>query len=112
MRPDYELKDGALSVYKEMDFDYDVGFDRACSQLVSSKESKLIIDLSRIHRITSTCIGMMAAAYFLAQAKGKTIAIIAHGPVLNALRMAGFANFMKLTDSGRYKTSRVEPEPV
>ncbi len=112
MRPEYELKDGELSVYKEMDFDYDVEFDRACSQLVSSEQSKLIIDLSRIHRITSTCIGIMAAAFFQAQAKGKTITIIAHGPVLSALRMAGFANFMKLTDSGRFKTLRHEPEPV
>ncbi len=112
MRPDYELRDGALHVYKEMDFDYDVAFDRACNQLVSSEASKLVIDLSRIHRITSTCIGIMAAAFFQAQAKGKTIAIIAHGPVLNALRMAGFGNFMKLTDSGRYKAAQVEPEPV
>lgn len=103
MRPDYELKDGVLKVHKEMDFDYDVSFDRACSELVSSQEAKLVIDLSRIQHITSTYIGLMAAAFFQAQAHDKTISIIAQGQVLNALKLAGFANFMKLTDSGRFK---------
>lgn len=103
MRPDYELKDGVLKIHKEMDYDYDVSFDRACSDLVSSPQTKLVIDLSRIHHITSTYIGLMAAAFFMAQAHGKTISIVAQGQVLAALRMAGFANFMKLTDSGRIK---------
>ena len=103
LRPDYELKDGVLKVHKEMDFDYDVSFDRACSELVSSPESKLVIDLSRIRHVTSTYIGLMAAAFFQAQAHDKSISIIAQGQVLSALKLAGFANFMKLTDSGRFK---------
>lgn len=107
MRPDYELKDGVLKVLKEMDFDYDVSFDRACSELVSSVETKLVIDLSKIRHITSTYIGLMAAAFFQAQANGKSISIIAQGQVFNSLRMAGFANFMKLTDSGRFKVPAI-----
>lgn len=103
MRSDYELKNGVLKVFKELDFDYDVTFDRACSELVSSEETKLVIDLSRICRITSTYIGLMAAAFFQAKANGKSISIIAQGSVLNALRLAGFANFMPLTDSRRIK---------
>ncbi|MDR1744155.1 MAG: hypothetical protein LBS30_00185 [Planctomycetota bacterium] len=106
MRPEYELKDGVLKVFKEMDFDYDVSFDRACSELVSSRENSLVIDLSRINRITSTYIGLMAAAFFQAQAHEKSIGIIAQGAVLNALRLAGFSNFMKLTDSGRFKAAQ------
>ncbi len=101
MTLDYELKDGVLKVYKELDFDYDVTFDRACSELVSSPHDKLVIDLSRIDRITSTYIGLMAAAFFQAQANGKSISVIAHGAVLNALRLAGFEHFMPLTDSRR-----------
>ena len=107
MRPDYELKDGVLKVHKEMDFDYDVSFDRACSELVSCPESRLVIDLSRIRHITSTYIGLMAAAFFQAQAHGKSISIVAEGQVLSSLRLAGFANFMKLTDSGRFKVRAV-----
>ena len=98
---DYELKDGVLKVYKELDFDYDVTFDRACSELVLCRETKLTIDLSHISRITSTYIGLMAAAFFQAQSSGKTISVIAQGTVLQTLRRAGFANFMPLTDSGR-----------
>ena len=104
MTRDYELKDGVLKVFKQLDFDYDVSFDRACSELVSSPHTKLIIDLSRIERITSTYIGLMAAAFFQAQSHGKTISVIAQGSVLNALRLAGFANFMPLTDSRRLET--------
>lgn len=110
MTPDYELKDGVLTVYKEMDFDYDVGFDRSCNELINAQEEKLVIDLSRIHRITSTYIGLMAATFFQAQAHGKTIGIIAHGAVLHALRLAGFDNFIKLTDSGRFKFAERTPE--
>ena len=108
MRPDYELKDGVLTIFKELDFDYDVTFDRACSELVSSPHSKLIIDLSRIDRITSTYIGLMAAAFFQAKSNDKSISVIAHGAVLNALRLAGFDNFMPLTDSRRINLEKLE----
>ena len=108
MRPEYELKDGVLKIFKELDYDYDVGFDRACSELVSSPHQQLIIDLSRINRITSTYIGLMAAAFFQAQSHEKTIGIIAKGAVLNTLRRAGFSNFMKLTDSGRIELPQTE----
>lgn len=103
MTRDYELKDGVLKVFKELDFDYDVTFDRACSELVSSPQTELVIDLSHICRITSTYIGLMAAAFFQAQAHGKSISVIAQGSVLNALRLAGFENFMPLTDSRRMR---------
>ena len=110
MAPEYVLKDGVLTVYKEMDFDYDVGFDRSCNELINMPFDKLIIDLSRIRRITSTYIGLMAAAFFQARQRGKTIAIIAHGSVLHALHLAGFENFIKLTDSGRFKVVKSAPE--
>lgn len=103
MRPDYQLKDGVLTIFKELDYDYDVSFDCACSELVSSPHPKLIIDMSRINRITSTYIGLMAAAFFQAKSNSKTISIIAQGSVLNTLRLAGFENFMPLTDSRRMK---------
>jgi anti-anti-sigma factor len=103
MNTDYELKDGVLKVFKELDFDYDVAFDCACSELVSSPQKNLVIDLSRINHITSTYIGLMAAAFFQAQSHGKSISVIARGAVLNTLRLAGFANFMSLTDSQRFK---------
>lgn len=103
MRPELELKDGVLTVYQELEFDYDVAFDRACNELVAMDGANLVIDLSRINQITSTYIGMMAAAYIQAESKGKKLSIIAQGQVLKVLRMAGFANLMKLTDSGRFR---------
>lgn len=106
MTPDYELKDGVLTIFKELDFDYDVTFDRACNELVASDHTDLVIDLSRIERITSTCIGLMAAAYFQAKTNEKNMTVIAQGPVLHALRLAGFANFMPLRDSRRMEAGK------
>lgn len=103
MRPDYELKDGVLRIYKEMEFDYDASFDKACRNLIASPQKDLVIDLSRITCITSTYIGLMAAAFFQAQAHDKTISILAQGHVLHTLRLAGFENFMRVRDSGRLK---------
>lgn len=112
MAREFELKDGVLSVYKELDFDYDVGFDRSCNELINAEADNLVIDLSRISRITSTYIGLMAATFFQARQKNKTIAIIARGSVLRALRLAGFDNFIKLTDSGRFQAVTTAPEPA
>ncbi len=113
MVPEYVLKDGVLTVNKELDFDYDVSFDRMCIELVNTPFDNLVIDLSRIQRITSTYIGLMAAAFFQASQRGKTIAINARGSVLHALRVAGFDNFIKLTDSGRFRPAVAqEPEEV
>lgn len=106
MRRDYEICDGVLTIYKELDYDYDVSFDRACSELVSGVHTNLTIDLSRINRITSTYIGLMAAAFFQAKSNGKSISVIAHGSVLHALTRAGFGNFMPLTDSQRMKAAK------
>ncbi len=102
MPPEFVLKDGVLTVHKEMDFDYDVGFDRCCNDLVNSPVENLTIDLSRISRITSTYVGLMAAAFFQAKQRGRSIAIVAHGQVLRVLKVAGFDNFITLTDSGRF----------
>ncbi len=111
MPREFVLKDGVLTVYKELDFDYDVGFDRSCNDMLNMEAQDLIIDLSRISRITSTYIGLMAATFFQARQRDKTIAIIARGSVLRALRMAGFDNFIKLTDSGRFQAVTAAPEP-
>lgn len=100
---DYELKGGVLKVFKELDYDYDVSFDRACSDLVASREKELVIDLSRIRRITSTYVGLMAATFFLAKAHDKSISIIAQGPVLSTIRMAGFESFVPLIDAAASK---------
>ncbi len=98
---DMELEGGVLKLRKELEYDYDIVFDRACTELITGPEKDLVIDLSYVTRITSTYIGVMAAAFFQAKANGKNISVIAHGSVLNTLKRAGFAHFMKLTDSQR-----------
>lgn len=103
MSQDLEIKQGVLTVKSELDFDYDVGFDRACNELIISEQKDLVIDLSAIRHITSTCIAMMAATYIRAEAEQKKLSVIAQGSVLRALKLAGFDNLMKVTDSGRFR---------
>lgn len=98
---DYEIAGGVLKVFKQLDNDYDVSFDRACSDLVSSQESEIAIDLTRVRCITSTYIGLMAAAFFMAKAQGKNMSIIAQGQVLHVLRISGFEAFMPIIDNAR-----------
>lgn len=98
---DYEITDGILKVLKQLDDDYDVSFDRACSELVSGVWRDVVIDLSKVRFVTSTYIGLMAAAYFQAKTHGKNMSIIAQGQVLNVLRMSGFEAFMPLIDNAK-----------
>lgn len=100
---DYDIKNGVLKVHKQLDDDYDVSFDRACSDLASSGEKDIAIDLSEVRFITSTYIGLMAAAFFQAKAHGKNMTVIAKGQVLNVLRMSGFEAFMPLIDRAKMK---------
>lgn len=100
---DYEIKSGVLRIGRQLDGDYDVNFDRACADLVSSVEKEIAIDLSQVKFITSTYIGLMAAAFFQARANRKSMIVIAQGQVLNILRMSGFAEFMPLIDTAQQK---------
>ena len=92
----YEIKDGVLKVLSDLRRDFDLGFDQVCSDLLESKEEKLTIDLSKVSYINSTYIGMIAATYFQAQARGKNLNIIGQNSVLQVLRAAGFDGFIKL----------------
>ncbi len=98
---DYEVKNGVLIVNKQLDDDYDVSFDRVCTELVCSSLHELVIDLSRVRFITSTYIGLLAASFFQAKHNGKNMTIKAQGQVLNVLRISGFEGFMPIIDSAK-----------
>ncbi len=98
---DYEIKKGVLIVNKQLDDDYDVSFDRVCTELVCSSESDVVIDLSRVRFITSTYIGLLAATFFQAKHNGKNMTIAAQGQVLNVLRISGFEGFMPIINSAK-----------
>ena len=95
---DYEIAGGVLKVLKQLDNDYDISFDRACSDLVASPEREIAIDLTHVRSITSTYIGLMAAAFFMAKSQSKNMSIIAQGQVLHVLRISGFEAFMPIID--------------
>ncbi len=96
---DFEVNEGILKINKQLDDDYDVSFDRACSELVASKCNALIIDLTNVKSITSTYIGLLAATFFAARSHHKSLTIIARGQVRRVLIIAGFENFMPIVES-------------
>jgi anti-anti-sigma factor len=95
----YLIENGVLHVMKDLRQDFDLSFDRACSELLASSERELVIDLSRISYIHSTYIGMIAATFFQAQAAGKSLTVRGRENVLQVLRVAGFDGFIKLEAS-------------
>lgn len=96
MMKGYELSDGILRVTKDLRQDFDLSFDQACSELLKSKATDLVIDLSKVTYINSTYIGMIAATFFQAQSAGKNLTVRAPAAVLKILSAAGFDGFIKL----------------
>jgi len=96
---EYEIKDGVLKVMKDLRRDFDLSFDRACSDLLNRPQVDLRIDLSQVSYVNSTYIGMIAATYFQAQASNKTLTVLAQPNVLQVLRAAGFEGFIQLEEA-------------
>ena len=92
----YRIESGIMRVNKDLAQDFDLSFDQACVELLKSSQSTLVIDLSAVNFINSTYVGMIAAAFFQAQAVGKTLEIIARPGVLRVLTMAGLGSLIKL----------------
>lgn len=94
-----EIVDGSLNVTKDLRQDFDLSFDEACNELLESESKDLTINLGTVTYINSTYIGMIAATYFQAQASGKSLRVMAKGPVLAILKAAGFEGFIQLEES-------------
>ncbi|MBN2711848.1 MAG: STAS domain-containing protein [Planctomycetes bacterium] len=92
----YKINNGVLSVLKDLRQEFDLSFDQACGELLQQETDNLIIDLAMVSYISSTYIGMIAATFFQAQAKGKNLQVRARANVLQVLRAAGFDGFIKL----------------
>jgi len=92
----YRLENGVLYVEKDLRQDFDLSFDQACSELLNSGKSHLKIDLTKVSYINSTYIGMIAATFFQAQARKKSLTVAASNSVLQVLRAAGFDGFIQL----------------
>lgn len=95
-----ELAHGRLRVVKALRQEFDLAFDEACNALLESSERELTIDFGNCPFINSTYIGMVAATYFQAQARGKTLRIIAINPLLEMFRKTGFEGFIQLQACG------------
>ncbi|MHC4886018.1 MAG: STAS domain-containing protein [Planctomycetota bacterium] len=93
---DYEISGGILSVHKSMLHDRDLDFDRICRELLDQEEVDLLIDLSRANYINSTYVGIIAATFFQASARKKTLSLRTSGALAEVLRVAGFEEFISI----------------
>lgn len=92
----YRIKNGVLSILKDLRQDFDHSFDQVCSDLLKCEEKNLRIDLGKATYVNSTYIGMIAATFFQGQTIGKTLTIQGQPSVIQVLRAAGFDGFIKL----------------
>lgn len=95
-----EVVHGCLRVTRELRQEFDLSFDEACNALLQSPKRDLVIDFGNCPFINSTYIGMVAATYFQAQSRGKTMRIIAINPLLEMFRKTGFEGFIQLEACG------------
>lgn len=95
-----EVAHGCLRVIRELRQEFDLSFDEACNTLLQSPKMDLVIYFGNCPFINSTYIGMVAATYFQAQARGKTMRIIASNPLLEMFRKTGFEGFIQLEAFG------------
>lgn len=91
---EYEMLDGRLVVAGALEAGEQGNLERALALLVGEEDDELVCDLSRVDRISSTCLGLLGAFGVRAREGGKRISIIAHGRVYDSFREAGFGDFV------------------
>ena len=97
---DYSIEDGVLSVNKKMLHDNDLLFDEVCRELLDCDRDDLLIDLSKSTYINSTYVGIIAATFFQASARKKTLRLRTSRSLAEVLRAAGFEEFIPIEEAG------------
>lgn len=97
--PNYSLNKTALSVQGDLLNDEAAEFQGWCRRLVESAEPKVVIDLSEVPRIHSSCIGVLATIWVDLLNQNRTMDLIVSSGVRKTLTMAGFHMIFKLQDS-------------
>ena len=97
-KEDYVIDGGVLHANKVMLHDQDLMFDAACNQLLECTEADLIVDLTNSTYINSTYVGILAATFFQARARNKTLRLRASTQVAQVLRAAGFEEFIPIEE--------------
>lgn len=95
---DYVIKGGTLYANKVMLHDQDLMFDAACNQLLDVSEENLVVDLTNSTYINSTYVGILAATFFQARARNKSLRLKASQAVAQVLRAAGFEEFIPIEE--------------
>ena len=91
---EYEILNGRLTVAGALEVGEQGKLERALALLVEDEDDELVCDLSRVDRISSTCLGLLGAFGVRAREGGKRISIIAHGKVYDSFREAGFGEVL------------------
>ncbi len=90
----YEIGNGKLVITGHLDVGEQDNLERALALLLEAEENQLVCDLSRVERISSSCLGLVGAFGLQAGEKGRRISVIASGRVYTSFREAGFGEFL------------------
>ena len=96
----FTLEQGNLRVHESSLQDRDLLFDEVCRELLDSREAKLVIDLTEVEYINSTCVGILAATFFQANYRKKSLVIRAGKRIVRLLRDAGMGEFIEIEEVG------------
>ena len=96
MAPDLEQSEFSLgwkrlTVHCELGPEHEEAFGGAIEQLVAGGHDEVVIDLSRVKRISSRCVGRIAREMVKSKKSGTKVAVLAGRALAGVLELAGLA---------------------
>jgi ABC-type transporter Mla MlaB component len=95
-----EVRGNTLIASGDFSKDADTGFDEACQKLLFKTDGDLVVDMTRVTRVCSTYVGLLAELCLGAKSRGRKLVIRAGAKVAGALRDAGLDHAAALEEVG------------
>ena len=92
----FELTDGVLTVTGEIGLHEEVDFERAVKRLLKSEAPALVLDLSKLTYMNSSCVRIVAEAFGRAQKRGLEVTVRGTQRILRLFQMVGVDQLGKL----------------
>ncbi len=95
---EYNLDGSVLYVRGELIREEDRNLHEWCARLMETNEPQVSVDLSAVTLITSTCIGVLSAAWVDILTQDRKIIMIVSPAVRRVLTLTGFHRVLELRD--------------
>jgi anti-anti-sigma factor len=92
----FDLADGVLTITGEIGLHEEHEFERSVKQLIKSGGEKLLLDLSQVSYMNSSCVRVVAEAFAQSGNQGIEVTVRGTARVLRLFEMVGIDKLGKL----------------